>query len=70
MYRLYFHEVYRFLERPLLPDDYIEKAWSKLQEAVDAINQKQAVSSSFEELYQVDFAILEACVLFRSICII
>uniref|UniRef100_A0A914UGW7 Cullin-4 n=1 Tax=Plectus sambesii TaxID=2011161 RepID=A0A914UGW7_9BILA len=39
--------------RPQLPNNFLEKSWTKLEEAVGAIHSRQSVSSSLEELYQI-----------------
>ncbi|XP_037089322.1 cullin-4A-like [Pollicipes pollicipes] len=39
-------------ERPKLPDNYQEVTWSKLKEAVLAIQQSRSIAYSLEELYQ------------------
>ena len=35
-----------------LPENYSEKAWKKLKEAIKAVHQQQPISYSLEELYQ------------------
>jgi hypothetical protein len=40
-------------EKPKLPNNFEEITWAKIKEAVTAIHQKQPVSCSLEELYQV-----------------
>lgn len=39
-------------QKPMLPDNYQEQAWSKLREAVIAIQTSTAIRYSMEELYQ------------------
>ena len=39
--------------KPKLPDDFEEKTWAKLKEAVQAVQSKRPVTCSFEELYRV-----------------
>lgn len=41
-----------FFSDKQLPQDFIEKTWWKLQEAVEAIQKQQPVSTTYEELYQ------------------
>ena len=41
-----------YLEKPKLPENYQERTWDKLKEAVDAIHTSHAIQSSLEELYQ------------------
>ncbi|GBG65908.1 hypothetical protein CBR_g54200 [Chara braunii] len=48
-----------FREKPKLPDNFEERTWEKLKEAVTAIHQKQSVSCSLEELYR---AVEDLCV--------
>ena len=40
-------------EKPQLPTDFEAVTWKRLEEAVHAVHEKRAVSSSFEELYRV-----------------
>lgn len=44
-----------FLDRPTLPQDYVDQAWTKLKGAVEAVHKKQPVATSLEELYQVNY---------------
>lgn len=39
--------------KPKLPDDFEEKTWQKLKGAVHAVQKKETVVSSHEELYRV-----------------
>ena len=39
-------------QKPSLPEDYLEKTWKKLREAVLAIQNSTAISTPLEELYQ------------------
>lgn len=41
-----------FLGKPNLPENYQETTWSKLREAVIAIQTSKAIAYSLEELYQ------------------
>lgn len=43
---------YFFLGKPNLPENYQETTWSKLREAVIAIQTSKAIAYSLEELYQ------------------
>ena len=43
----------RISVKPNLPDNYQQETWSKLEEAVKAIQNSHAIKSSLEELYQV-----------------
>ena len=40
-------------ERPQLPSDFEAVTWLKLEDAIRAVHEKRAVSSSLEELYRV-----------------
>lgn len=40
-------------DKPKLPDNYREKTWDQLKDAIDAIHNSRAITSSLEELYQV-----------------
>lgn len=42
-----------FKEKPQLPNNYEEKTWEKLKEAVVAIHTSHSIKSSLEELYQM-----------------
>lgn len=39
-------------EKPKLPENYFERTWEKLEEAVVAIQMSKPVSTPFEELYK------------------
>uniref|UniRef100_A0A915HN47 Cullin N-terminal domain-containing protein n=1 Tax=Romanomermis culicivorax TaxID=13658 RepID=A0A915HN47_ROMCU len=41
-----------FREKSIFPQNYIDSAWEKLRNAIEAIHNKTAVSNSFEELFQ------------------
>ena len=40
-------------EKPQLPSDFEAVTWLKLEDAIRAVHEKRAVSSSLEELYRV-----------------
>ena len=39
-------------EKPRLPDNYEERTWFQLKDAVHAIHARRAIDASLEELYQ------------------
>ena len=42
-----------YSEKPQLPSDFEAVTWLKLEDAIRAVHEKRAVSSSMEELYRV-----------------
>lgn len=43
-----------FLVKPTLPENFEDETWQKLRQAIHAIYEKQAITSSLEELYKVN----------------
>lgn len=39
--------------KPKLPEDFEDRTWAKLQDAVIAVQEKRPVACSLEELYRV-----------------
>jgi hypothetical protein len=50
------------IDRPQLPENFFDKNWAKLEEAVCAIQNQKAVATSLEELYQVIIDRIVKCI--------
>lgn len=46
-------QIKQFKVKPQLPDDYFETTWGKLSKAVEAIQCRNTVKDSLEELYRL-----------------
>lgn len=46
------HNSELFVDKPKLPDNYQEETWSKLKEAIEAIQTSKPIQYSLEDLYK------------------